>query len=189
MVGRAQCGISLGMDENTPFGILNKGRCKWGWDLSGGECMLRSLNGGRRCDGALPNRTVGDMRWGAWAFGWLRRRMVAWFLAFVDASVEKPGTEVAPKPTEPRTLPFHKTIDCLAPTTPDPTFFSFPRQHRTDSRTSHGGQSSWRNAAQDCLPHPNVRPQTFQQVRSRFALRFPSPSVSQRNERIFLRGQ
>ena len=49
--------------------------------------------------------------------------MVAWFLAFVDAAVEKPGTEVAPKPAEPWTLPFHKTTDCLAPTTPDPTFF------------------------------------------------------------------
>ena len=80
--------IPLDMDENTPCGVSNKGRCKWGWDLSKtcSECILRSLSGGRQCDGALPIRTVGDMRWGRWAFGWLRRRMVAWLLAFVGAT-------------------------------------------------------------------------------------------------------
>ena len=41
--------------------------------------MLRSLSGGRRCNGTLPTRTVSDMRWGTWGFGWLGRRTVAWF--------------------------------------------------------------------------------------------------------------
>ena len=45
--------------------------------------------------------------------------MVAWFLASVDAEVEKSGTDVvAPKPPYPRTLPFHETIDWFAHATP-----------------------------------------------------------------------
>ena len=70
--------------------------------------MLRSLSGGRRCDNALLTRTVGDMRWGGWAFGWLKRRTMAWFLTFVDAAVEKPGTDA----------PFHETIGWFAHATP-----------------------------------------------------------------------
>ena len=46
----------------APHGDSNKGGCKWGWDLSGGESMLRSLNGGRLCNATLPTRTVGDMK-------------------------------------------------------------------------------------------------------------------------------
>ena len=118
MAGGAQCGISLGMDECTPCGVSNKGRCKWGWDLSGGECMLRSLNGGRRCDGALPTRTVGDMRWRTWAFGWLRRRKVAWFLAFVDAAVENLAQRSHPN------LPSHR----LSPSTRQLTVSPPPHQ-------------------------------------------------------------
>ena len=83
------------------------------------ECTLRPLSGGRQCDGALPTRTVGDMRGGTWAFGWLRRRMVAWFLALVDAAVEEPGTDVvAPRPSDPWTLPFHETTDWFSHATP-----------------------------------------------------------------------
>ena len=84
------------------------------------ECILRSLSRGRQCDGALPTRTVGDMRWGTWAFGWLRRRKVAWPLAFVGATVEEPDTDVvAPKPSDPwPTLPFHETIDWFTHTAP-----------------------------------------------------------------------
>ena len=97
--------------------------------------MLRSLNGGRRCDDALLTRTVGNMRWSMsiWMVEEKNDGIVSRICA--DAAVKKPGTDVAPKPPD-RTLPFNETIDWLAYTTPDPTFFSFPRQHRMDSRTA-----------------------------------------------------